>query len=137
MHQPAHRVLRGCVSVVMHSLHQRRGTVADAHDGYPDLPVAMSVPLIGAHAPTSSRTFSFCVIPSIWFRRSRSRLMFSTSREQYTCRPSRRVLITPPRRSIRRCQEKRGSPLRKRAARLFTFTLLTCRRRSSMRLTLG
>src|SRR5205814_7465600 len=89
MHESRDRGLRRRVAVVVHALDQRRGAVAYPHDGHANflvftvpLAVAMAVPLIGAHAPTSSRTFTLDDMPSIWSRRSRKRRMFSTSSEQ-------------------------------------------------------
>ncbi len=65
VHQPRHGLFGRCVAVVVHALDERRGAVADADDGNSYLAIAMTV-LLGAHAPTSSRTFAFsiCVMPS-------------------------------------------------------------------------
>src|SRR5438093_6377700 len=63
--------------------------------------------------------------------------MLSTSSEQYTDRPPRRVRMTPPRRSIRRCQEMRGWLMWRYSARSLTFTSPAVARRSRMRRRVG
>src|SRR5713226_827757 len=63
--------------------------------------------------------------------------MFSTSSEQYTCRPSCRVRTTPPTRNMRRCQEMRGWLMRRCSARSLTLTSPTYPSRSRMRRRVG
>src|SRR5207245_1938405 len=99
VHQARHGVLRRCVAVVVHALDKRGGAVAYPDDGHADFAIEMTVLVIGAHAPTSSRTLRLDVMPSISSRRSRKRRMFSRSSEQSTWRASRRVGFMPsPRR---------------------------------------
>src|SRR5437867_5004461 len=78
VHQARDRLLGRGVAVVVHALNERGGAVAHPDDGDADLVVAaalVTVPAIGAHAPTSSRTFGFatwgCERPSISSRRWR------------------------------------------------------------------
>src|SRR4029077_2875363 len=112
VHEAGHEVLAGCVAVVVNSLDKGGRAVANPDDGDPDLAVALAVLvavlLAVLHAPISLRDFIGCLIPISSSRSARPRAMLSTSREQYTCRPSRRVRTTPPTLSIRRCQEMRG-----------------------------
>src|SRR5438270_3144192 len=63
--------------------------------------------------------------------------MRSTSSEQQTGRPARRVRITPPRRSVRRCHEMRGWLIRRCSARSLTLTSPALARRSRMRRRVG